>query len=230
VSHELRTPMTSIKGYVDIMLMGAAGKLTQQQTEFLEIVRVNTDRLAVLVNDLLDISRIEAGRVTLSLQPLDLEEIVTEALGALQRRSDSGQKSLQAKVEPTPGLPRALGDLERVRQILDNLLENSYDYTDTGGRITVRIHPAGDEIQVDVEDNGIGIPPEAQTRIFERFYRGEHPFVLATSGTGLGLSIVRHLVEMHGGRIWFKSAGIPGEGSTFSFTLPVFRIGESVHP
>jgi two-component system OmpR family sensor kinase len=157
-----------------------------------------------------------------------MEEVVAEALGALQARSDSDQKSLQVRIESAIGLEHALGDMERVRQILDNLLENSYNYTDAGGRITVRIHPVGDEIQVDVQDNGIGIPPEAQARIFERFYRGEHPFVLATSGTGLGLSIVRHLVAMHGGRIWFESAGIPGKGSTFSFTLPVYRVGESV--
>jgi signal transduction histidine kinase len=121
-----------------------------------------------------------------------------------------------------------LGDLERVRQILDNLLENAYDYTDANGSIIVRINSMGDELQVDVQDNGIGIPPEAQPRIFERFYRGEHPFVLASSGTGLGLSIVQHLVEMHNGRLWFESNGIPGEGSTFSFTLPVYRIGESI--
>jgi len=226
VSHELRTPMTSIKGYVDILLMGAAGSLNDKQAEFLEIVRSNSERLAVLVNDLLDISRIESGRVTLSLQPLDMEEMAVAAVDEMRSRSEKDRKPMDIQVKSATGLPRALGDLERVRQVLDNLLENSYYYTPPDGRITVRIQQASEMIQVDIQDSGIGIPLEAQPRIFERFYRGEHPFILATSGTGLGLSIVRHLVEMHNGRIWFESKGIPGDGSTFSFTLPVYRVGE----
>jgi PAS domain S-box-containing protein len=227
VSHELRTPMTSIKGYVDILLMGAAGELSDQQGEFLGIVRNNTERLAVLVNDLLDISRIEAGRVTISMLPLNLEEVCREAARAMQARMEVEQKPMQIEVEAPPGLPRATGDMDRVRQILDNLLENAYYYTEAGGNIRLQIHVAGDELQVDVVDNGIGISPDTQPRIFERFYRGEHPFVLATSGTGLGLAIVQHLVQMHNGKIWFESSGIPGEGSTFSFTLPIYRMAET---
>lgn len=222
VSHELRTPMTSIKGYVDILLMGAAGELNEQQTQFLDIVQSNTERLAVLVNDLLDISRIEAGRVTLSLQPLNLEEIAAEAVDALRQRSQSDDKPMSFEVRAGSGLPMAYGDLERVRQVLDNLLENAYYYTAANGAIQVDIQSQNGALQVDVRDNGIGIAPEMQPRVFERFYRGEHPYVLATSGTGLGLSIVQHLVEMHGGRIWFSSRGVPGEGSVFSFTLPCY--------
>ena len=227
VSHELRTTMTSIKGYVDILLMGAAGALNEQQVEFLDIVRDNTQRLTVLVNDLLDISRIESGRVTLSMLPLHLGEIVAEGVTALRRRAESDRKPMEFRFAPPSDLPPALGDPERVRLILDNLLENAYYYTAPNGRITVHLHANGGEIQVDVQDTGIGIPEEAQARVFERFFRGEHPFVLSTSGTGLGLSIVQHLVEMHNGRIWVESSGIPGEGSTFSFTLPVFQINET---
>jgi signal transduction histidine kinase len=117
----------------------------------------------------------------------------------------------------------AFGDAERIRQILDNLLENAYFYTPAGGRVQVRLHRSDSELQVDVQDNGIGIPPQEQARVFERFYRGENPLVIETPGTGLGLSIVRQLVEMHGGRIWVTSTGVYGEGSTFSFTLPVYR-------
>jgi signal transduction histidine kinase len=113
-----------------------------------------------------------------------------------------------------------------VRLILENLLENAYQYSGQETCIRLRASQAGDEIQVDVQDNGIGVSPELQERIFERFYRGEHPFVLGTSGTGLGLSIVKNLVEMQRGRIWVKSRGVPGEGSTFSFTLPVFLISD----
>jgi PAS domain S-box-containing protein len=224
VSHELRTPMTSIKGYVDVLLMGAAGKLSEQQTEFLEIVRNNSERLAVLVNDLLDISRIEAGRVTLSMQPLDMELIIAQSVEAFIARSESEHKPMHIEMQVKTGLPPALGDLERTLQILDNLLENAYYYTPPNGEVLVWADLVENEIQIDIQDNGIGIPPDAQPRVFERFYRGENPFVLATSGTGLGLSIVEHLVQMHQGRIWFESSGVPGEGSKFSFTLPVFTL------
>jgi PAS domain S-box-containing protein len=226
VSHELRTPMTSIKGYVELLLMGVAGAMSPQQEQFLQIVKNNTERLAALVNDLLDVSRIEAGRVSLDLQPLDLEEVVSQALAELRRRAESENKPMSFELDCPSSLPPVLGDWERVRQILDNLLENAYAYTAANGHVVVRLRRVDSEIQVDVQDDGIGIPLELQERIFERFYRGEHPFVLATSGTGLGLSIVQHLVGMQGGRIWVKSSGIPGEGSVFSFTLPLYNARE----
>jgi signal transduction histidine kinase len=112
-----------------------------------------------------------------------------------------------------------------VRQILDNLVENAYQYTLINGKILVRARQVDQMVQVDVEDTGIGISAEEEDRVFERFYRGEDPLVLATSGTGLGLSIVQTLVEMHNGHLWFESKGIPGEGSTFSFSLPVHTPG-----
>ncbi len=111
-----------------------------------------------------------------------------------------------------------------MRQILDNLLDNAYHYTQENGTIEIHIHKVkGSEVQVDVMDNGVGIAQPDQARVFERFYRGEHPFVLATPGTGLGLPIVKQLVEMHKGRIWMSSEGVLGRGSTFSFTLPVHK-------
>ena len=227
VSHELRTPMTSIKGYVEVLLMGAAGKISEQQTHFLEIVKSNTERLAVLVNDLLDISRIEAGRVTLAFQALDLHVVANEAVANISRRMEEEKKPMHVKVTISAHLPRVWGDAERVRLILDNLLENAYQYTPENGHIQVTMHQLGDEVQVDVKDDGIGISPEEAPRVFERFYRGEHPLVLANSGTGLGLSIVHNLISMHNGRIWLESGGIPGQGSTFSFTLPVYKPGEA---
>lgn len=223
VSHELRTPMTSIKGYVEILLMGAAGALTDQQTHFLQVVKSNTERLAVLVNDLLDISRIEAGRISLSLQPLDMYKIANQSVETIRRRMMDEGRPMTFALDLTPDLPAAYGDPERVQQILDNLVENAYQYTPVDGNVKVHVYQVDTMIQVDVVDNGIGILPEDQPRVFERFFRGEDPLVLATSGTGLGLSIVQHLVEMHNGRIWFESAGLPGLGSTFSFTLPVYE-------
>jgi signal transduction histidine kinase len=201
--------------------MGAAGSLNESQMHFLQVVRANTNRLATLVNDLLDISRIEAGRVTLSMQPLDAQFIMRNSLDLITRRSSDEKKPMKVDLEYETNLPQAYGDRERVQQILDNLVQNAYQYTPDDGQIIIRAQAAGDMMQFSVQDNGIGIPPDAQSRVFERFFRGENPLVLATSGTGLGLSIVKHLVEMHGGRIWFDSQGVSGGGSVFYFTIPL---------
>lgn len=225
VSHELRTPMTSIRGYVDLLMMGAAGALSENQEHFMEIIKENTVRLNVLVNDLLDVSQIEAGKVALNIQPLDLREMSAKLLSEMRQRSEQEQKPIHFEMDAFSDLPPVAGDSERVRQILANLLENAFRYTPANGRVTVRLRPANDDyVQIDVVDTGIGIAPEEQPRVFERFYRGEHPFVLASAGTGLGLALVKQLVEMHKGEIWLKS--VPGQGSTFSFTLPIFQQDE----
>jgi K+-sensing histidine kinase KdpD len=223
VSHELRTPMTSIKGYVDILLMGAAGQLSPQQNTFLTVVKQSTERLSVLVNDLLDVSRIEAGKIDLSMQPLDLSRIVSDVITAFRRRATQENRPMNFHIEAEAGLARAWGDEERVRQVIENLVENAYQYTHPDGNITLRLRQVGEEIQTDVIDTGIGIKPTERERIFERFYRGEDPLVYASSGNGLGLAIVKTMVEMHAGRLWFESSGVEGQGSTFSFTLPVYK-------
>jgi signal transduction histidine kinase len=115
------------------------------------------------------------------------------------------------------------GDAERVRQVTKNLVTNGYNYTAEGGEVVIKIFREGEAVQVDVKDTGVGIRPEEQNRIFERFYRGENPLVMATAGTGLGLAISKTLIDRMGGRIWFESTGTPGEGSTFSYILPVFH-------
>jgi PAS domain S-box-containing protein len=221
VSHELRTPMTSIKGYVDILLMGASGELNEQQRNFLNVVKSNTERLVVLVNDLLEVSRLEAGKINLSLEPVDLRAMAGDVVHELQQRSTREQRPMQVVLESLPELPRVFADPERVRQIIDNLVDNAYHYTPGGGRITVRLSQVKREVQVDVIDNGVGIPLGDQELVFDRFYRGEDPLVLETPGTGLGLAVVKTLVEMHKGRIWVYSTGRAGDGSVFSFTLPV---------
>lgn len=225
VSHELRTPMTAIKGYVDILTMGAAGALNENQMHFLEVVRNNIERLNILVSDLLDISRIESGRVKLEQGSVNLYEIAEEVVAEVLRRSQDESKPIALSLDAPKDLPPVKGDGARVRQIISNLVNNAFNYTPENGAILVNIRPDEGEVQVDVQDSGIGIRPEDQGRVFERFYRGEHPLVLSTPGTGLGLPIVRQLVEMHNGRIWMKSTGVPGEGSTFSFTLPVYKNG-----
>jgi PAS domain S-box-containing protein len=225
VSHELRTPMTSIKGYVEVLLMGAAGPLTDQQTRFLQVVKANSERLAVLVNDLLDISQIESGKATLSVQPVNLDDIADQAIAELKHRIAGSDKGVRIAKETQPNLPRALADPDRIRRVLDNLLDNAFQYNLPDGKILLRLSQAGEEVRVDIKDSGVGIPPEDQERVFERFFRGETPLNLGVAGTGLGLSIVQNLVRMQNGRIWLESTGMPGEGSTFSFTLPVYTPG-----
>ncbi len=221
VSHELRTPMTSIKGFVDLLLMDVSGELDDEQRHFLEIIRSNTFRLEILVNDLLDISHLESGKVTLSFQALDVHQLLDEMREHVEHRSHEEEKQISLLIDAPQRLPKLRGDLERVRQILANLVENSFNFTPSGGMIRMRARHVGDQIEIDVIDNGMGISLPEQERIFERFFRGEQSLVLGISGTGLGLSIVLNLVEMHDGRIWVTSDGIPGKGSTFTVSLPV---------
>lgn len=231
VSHELRTPMTSIKGYVEIMLMGAAGALNDQQRNFLGVVKANTERLIILVNDLLDVSRMDAGQVVLVCEPLEIHTLAANLINEMKRRSQQESRPMNFELRMDEGLPRVYGDPERVKQILENLVENAYRYTPENGNVTITLHPTPEDfVQIDVRDTGVGIPPAEQQRVFERFYRGENPLVMASAGTGLGLSVVQTLIEMHGGRIWLESTGIPGEGSTFSFTLPIYRTESSASP
>jgi PAS domain S-box-containing protein len=223
VSHELRTPMTPIKGYVEFLLMGGAGDLNEQQTQFLDIIKSNIDRLSTLVNDLLDVSRIEAGKVALSFQPIDIEEVIQEVSQSILKQSEDDERSVTFDKRIPEDIPSVYGDIDRVRQILNNLVDNAYKYASENSKITINVSKNDGDAQVDITDEGIGIFPDEHERIFERFYRGENHLVMATAGTGLGLAIVKELVEMHNGRIWVTSSGVPGEGSTFSFTLPIYR-------
>lgn len=217
VSHELRTPLTSIKGYTDLILMGAVGELNEAQRRFLGTVRANVDRLGSLVGDLLDISRLESGRMRLEIGPVDIAEVITQVVSAMKGPFAAQRVLLNMHlVEP---LPIIQGDKERITQVLLNLLENACRYTLPGGKADVLAYVENGEVRIDVADTGIGISPEDQQHVFERFFRGDHPLVQEREGTGLGLAIVKSIVEMHGGRIWLQSS--LGEGSTFSFTLPI---------
>ncbi len=217
VAHELRNPMTNIEGYTDLVLRGRAGPINDRQREFLMKVRSNVERMSKLVEDLLNISRIEAGKIKLELAPVDLKEVIREVSeDVLERFKDKG---LEFSIEIPDSLPLVKADRARVIQILSNLLVNAFSYT-PAGRVTLRVHPQEDGfVRVDVVDTGVGIPLEEQGRIFQPFFRGSNPEVRSRIGTGLGLTITKSLVELMGGRIWFEST--PGKGSTFSFTLPV---------
>ncbi|HSJ52631.1 MAG TPA: response regulator, partial [Anaerolineae bacterium] len=216
VSHELRTPLTAIKGYLDLILMGAAGPVSKQQGSFLEIARSNTVRLHVLVSDLLDLSRIESGKVDLDVQVVSIPQIVEQVSRTLQK--EFADRGMTLARDVPEDLPEIFGDPGRITQILTNLLSNAYKYTREGGA-TVRARVVDGFLRVDVVDTGVGISPQDQARLFTRFFRAEDDLVRQQTGTGLGLNITRSLVEMHGGEI--QVASEPGKGSTFSFTLPL---------
>jgi len=217
VSHELRTPMTAIKGYTDLIHAGAAGPINTEQQRFLAIIRSNTDRLTALINDLLDISRIDTGRIRFEPRPLQISEVISDVVNVLAGQAEAKQQTLTYEV--VGGLPDVMGDRDRLIQVLTNLIGNAIHYTPEGGEIDVRAYLVEEAVRVDVQDTGIGIAPDDMGHIFERFYRANHPLVQETRGTGLGLSIVKMFVDMHGGRIWVESE--PGEGSTFTFILPL---------
>ncbi len=219
VSHELRTPMTSIKGYVDLMLMGAAGEFTSSQSHFLEVIKKNAHRLQILVDDLLDISRIETGKTRLNLQAVNVSELIGEVVnGHLRGRIQHERREVQVTTNAPDSLPCISVDHEKITRVLTNLVDNALNYTPDGGSIEVSAAIDDQFVNISVKDSGIGISKENQRKIFERFYRVEDEDVQEIPGTGLGLAIVSNLVEMHGGALSLKSK--LGAGSTFTFSLP----------
>ena len=216
VSHELRTPLTSIRGYVDMLLLGTFGQVAEGQGEPLRVIKGNVVRLVQLVDELLDMSRVEAGEAPLRVEPLDVAELLRDVAAVLEGQFRERQISLA--LDLPAGLPPVQGDRQRLAQIAVNLLGNACKYTPRGGAVHVALRNGGGEVRVDVRDTGVGIPPEAHPHIFTPFYRADNPLRDEVGGTGLGLSITRKLVELHGGRIWFESR--VDEGSTFSIALP----------
>jgi signal transduction histidine kinase len=226
VSHELKTPMTSIRGYADLLAQGVVGPINEVQTNFLNTIRSNVNRMATLVSDLADVSRIEAGRMRLEFSALSLDEVIQEVVRSQQGQIDEKKQTLNENIPLD--LPLVWGDLNRVTQVLTNLLSNANKYTPPEGSITITAARADNQwdaagppqvVCVSVQDTGFGISPKDQEKIFQKFFRSEDQNIRETVGTGLGLNITRHLVEMQGGRIWFESE--LGKGTTFHFTIPV---------
>ncbi len=217
VSHELRTPLTSIKGYVDLILDGEAGDINEIQREFLQIVKQNGDRLVDLINDLLDISRIESGRIHLKIQPIDIGDAIAGAMDTFKAVLEQTDMSVSVKVPK--GLRHAAGDRDRVGQVLINLISNAIKYSPGGGSIVASARQRDNQVLVSVKDTGIGISKEDQAHLFSKFYRVDSSLTRDIGGTGLGLSICKTIIELLGGQIWVDST--VGKGSTFSFTLPI---------
>lgn len=222
VSHELRTPLTSLKGFSDLMLMGAAGPLSESQQGFAQTIKQNAVRLESLVNDLLNISKLDSGDEVLRLGPVAVGEVVDDVLKTLSGRAAYQKKNLDVHVNIDPGLPFVRGDRDKVRQIVTNIIDNAFNYTYAGGSIDIAAYPRSDRphILLTIKDSGIGIPLEFQSRVWGRFERyDQNALTMDVAGTGLGLPIAKTLVEMHGGEIWLESE--EGTGTTFFISLPM---------
>ncbi|HEX8234464.1 MAG TPA: ATP-binding protein [Abditibacteriaceae bacterium] len=221
VSHELRTPMTSIKGYVDLILDGDTGEVNHLQREFLQTVQRNTRRLVSMINDMLDIERIESGGVEFDLRPLVLSDVIEQALSLVKPQAD--EKKITIEVVEPELLGRVLADFDRTLQVLTNLLSNAIKYTPappvSAGKVVVEVQFQASHARLAVRDTGIGIAPEDQAQLFQKFFRADNSVTREAGGTGLGLSITRALVEKMGGELSVSSEA--GQGSEFAFILPL---------
>jgi len=222
VTHELKIPMTSIRGYADLIRQGTVGPVTDQQVQFLDTIRNNVDRMAELVSDLSDISRLDTGRIKVELEAVSISEYLRETIASLRPQFES--KRQQVRIELESDLPSVKVDRARLVQILTNLLGNANKYTPEGGSITIKTTREAAQLRVAVEDTGIGLSESEQTQLFSQFFRSEQPEAREQVGWGLGLYVTRRLLELMNGKIGVDSR--LGEGSAFWFTLPIFEDGE----
>ena len=223
MSHELRTPLNSILGFSQLLLEGDGGVLTGDQRQDVDIIAQNGQHLLALINDLLDISKLEAGKAQLHRGEVEVEPLISECVESVRSLAKTKKLDLSASVSVEVG--RVFADGPKLKQVLLNLLGNAIKFTETGG-VRVTAERQGAELRVSVRDTGIGVPVEDTDRIFESFQQGKSGISGKYQGTGLGLAICRQLVEMHGGRIWVKST--PGQGSTFSFTIPQRALPDAI--
>ncbi|RKY36531.1 MAG: PAS domain-containing sensor histidine kinase, partial [Candidatus Omnitrophota bacterium] len=215
VSHELRTPISSIKGYAETLLHGALED-KENAEDFLKIIYFEADRLAKLISDLLDLSTIESGKLTLCLKSCNVETVVQRVVSGLKPRV--GAKLLTINLVIPKNIAKIVCDENMIAQVLLNLIDNAIKYTNAPGQISIKAIEQGGFVQIDVCDTGIGILEKDLPRLFERFYRVDKNRSCALGGTGLGLSIVKHIIQAHKGRVFVRS--VFGQGSTFSFTIP----------
>jgi two-component system sensor histidine kinase/response regulator len=216
VSHELRTPLTSVKGYAAILLSGKLGNIPAEIRERLEKINRHSDELVHMVNDLLDIARIEANRMVMKKEILDLKASLEVTMDLLSGQFKEKQINFKADIPLETN--KIFADRSQISRVFINLFGNALKFTPAQGTISVRAHKTDGAVQIDVTDTGCGIPEEAREAIFEEFYRVDNSINQEVKGTGLGLSLVKHIVEAHNGKIWVKSK--IGSGSTFSFTIP----------
>jgi signal transduction histidine kinase len=215
VAHELRTPLTSIRGYSKMLLL-AEGIDQEKKLEFAETIHREAIRLGQMINDFLDLARLESGRSHMAQEPVNMNEVISQTLTIMQPQAAERQISIALQVPET--LPTVIGDPDRLKQILVNLVSNAVKYNHEGGRVDIEVKVGENELNVAVRDTGRGIAEEDLPYVFEKFYRVDDS-EQQVKGTGLGLSITKHIIEVHGGTISVQS--VQGQGSTFSFTLPL---------
>lgn len=214
VSHELRTPLASIKGYAETLLDGG---LEEKETlrEFLRVIDRHATRMSRLIDDLLVLSRLESHQMTFQFAPVDMNELVSSTVSGFGKQA--GDKGLKLSCRLPEGLPKALGDRDRLEQVIINLLDNAIKYTHSGGAVNIETSLDNGSVRVLVRDTGLGIPKNDIPRIFERFYRVDKARSRELGGTGLGLAIVKHIIQAHNGRVFVESE--QHKGSTFSFSI-----------
>ncbi len=223
-SHQLRTPLAAMKWFAEMLLAGDAGKLSDEQKEFVNSINESNNRMIVLVNSLLNISRIESGRIVVDPKSTDLRELVEMELKEIDKQIKDKKQEVVLSVDKN--LPKINIDPKLITEVYKNLLTNANKYTQNGGQIKIDISLNGGEIISKISDNGLGIPKEAIDKVFGRFYRAPNVIKLETEGTGLGLYLAKAIVESSGGKIWLES--IEGKGSTFWFSLPLSGIKKKI--
>jgi PAS domain S-box-containing protein len=216
-SHQLRTPLAAIKTYTHMLASGFVGQLSQEQVTFLDIVLASTDRMNDLISTLLNVTRIEAGRIAVVPKDILLEDLIGEIMTELQPRAN--EKQIDLGFKPVVEAATVKTDALLVKEVYVTLLSNAVKYTPNGGKVTTRLLLKDENFIIAVRDNGYGIPRNLHNRVFTKFFRGSNITSRETVGTGLGLYMVQGIVEMLGGKIWFRSD--EGKGSTFYFSLPV---------
>ena len=217
MSHELRTPLNAIIGFSEVLGERMFGELNDKQAEYIQDIQSSGRHLLALINDILDLSKVEAGRMELELSRFDLPAAIGGAVILVRERATRHGLALDVSVDDQLG--QFVGDERKIRQVLLNLLSNAVKFTPEGGRIAIRAAPADGGVEISVSDTGIGIAPEDQEAIFQEFRQVGTDYARKREGTGLGLALARRFIDLHGGRLWVKSR--LGEGSTFTFTLPV---------
>ncbi len=215
MSHELRTPLNAIIGFSEVLKDNLFGEMNEKQDEYVQDIHASGHHLLSLINEILDLSKVEAGRMELAVSEFDVGNAIDNAVTLIKERAARHQLTLDVSVDPQLG--SFIGDERKFKQILLNLLTNAVKFTPEGGKVRVAAQPTSDGVQVSVSDTGIGIPPDQHAAVFEAFHQVSSEYTRKREGTGLGLTLVKQFVEMHGGRISLES--VPTKGSTFTFTL-----------
>lgn len=217
VAHQLRTPLSAIRWSVGFLLGGKAAHLNSQQYEQIELIQSNVKRLIRLVDDLLDVSRVEQGRIVLKKEKIDLGKLAKEMIEQYSSYARASDISLKLKAEKK--LPLISADSEKIKIVLQNLIDNAIRYSKKNGKVQIKLSKENDYIKCEVKDNGVGIPKNEQKYIFRKFFRSSNILRRQTRGTGLGLFITKAFINLHNGRIGFKSE--ENKGSVFWFELPI---------